>query len=330
MRIRLLSLLCLVPSLLWAQRVSVTTQNAPVDVLTINDVDFLNSTTPKWLFTIELATLPPGQTQANVVMEITTAVALATGERYDRAVYMRTVPFTLEGSRTFTNLDFSNRSLVDRYESDPVAKSKFQETALPSGTLPAGRYDFVVTVSDPGGPSGEGAFAFFLTNPSGLKLLIPLDGETTANEFPLFQWQFDGIKSRISIFEKLPGQMTLEEAASGVPHLTTEVAATFYQYPSAAARALEAGKTYVWFVEGLIRTTGGVDQQLKSPLRSFIIGSGRGGSRMSLLDQLEQGLDPKYKPLFDQIREGKLTPVGAIVLDGMSITTSDFLRLVSQ
>ena len=41
------------------QNLRVTTTTAPVDVLTISDVDFVNSTTPKWLFTIDIVPVAP-------------------------------------------------------------------------------------------------------------------------------------------------------------------------------------------------------------------------------------------------------------------------------
>jgi hypothetical protein len=98
--------LLLIPFVSRAQNLTVSTQTAPVDMLTISDVDFLNTTTPKWLFTIVLTTIPPGQAVDNVIMEVTLDVSLASGEVYEHAVYMKTVPLSITGSRTFTNLDF--------------------------------------------------------------------------------------------------------------------------------------------------------------------------------------------------------------------------------
>jgi len=331
MRMRLLLLLLLTPLLLRAQQITVNTQTAPVDMLTISDVDFLNTTTPKWLFTIVLTTLPAGQTVDNVVMEVTIDVNLASGEVYENAVYMKTSPLTIAGSRTFTNLDFrSDRALVAQYVTNPTAKKRFEETALPSGTMPAGRYAFRVTLTRNGASAGEGSFAFILTNPSSIELLSPLSGEMTANPFPLFQWMFDGPKSKISIYERLPGQVSLEESATGIPTLVSEIAGSSYQYPSFAARQLVPGKSYVWFVEGIVRISGGTERLIRSDLRSFTVGSGAEPSGYSLLDLLEQALDAKYRPLFDKLREDGLAPAGTIRLDGTPVSVPEFMQIVNE
>ena len=81
-------------------------------------------------------------------------------------------------------------------------------------------------------------------------------------------------RSRLSVFEKLPNQSSLEEAISGVPHLTSEVNTTSFLYPAGGVRPLEPGKTYVWFVEGIYGNTGGPGNTVKSQLRSFTVSAG--------------------------------------------------------
>jgi hypothetical protein len=103
-----------------------------------------------------------------------------------------------------------------------------------------------------------------------------------------------------------------------------------YVYPAAGVRALEAGKTYVWFVEGLVATSGGTDIVLKSPLRSFTVASTGSPSLSTLLDELERSLDPKFKPVFDQIRSEGLSPSGGIRVNTAPITITEFLRVVSR
>jgi hypothetical protein len=105
------------------------------------------------------------------------------------------------------------------------------------------------------------------------------------------------------------------------------VDATVFQYPSSGVRSLQPGKTYVWFVEGYVGTAGGVDQKIKSPLRSFKV-EARAGSASSLLDELERALDPKYKPIFDQIRAEGLSPFGAALVNGAALSGPDLTRLL--
>jgi hypothetical protein len=314
------------------QNLRVTTTTAPVDVLTISDVDFVNSTTPKWLFTIDitLASPVPGGVEAD--MEIVGAVTLAGGEHFDRAFYLKTTPFVVNPSQSFTNLDFRNPALRAAYSVDESAKQRFEQTALPTGTMPPGAYTFVITVlprSTEEQPVTDEA-RFILSNPSHVDLLLPLDRDDAVNQLPLFQWIFDGSRSRLKIYERLPGQVTLEETASGVPILETEVAVPGYQYPSSGVRILEPGKTYVWHVEGLLRTSGGNEQVIASPLRSFAVAQGPGASsELSLLDALERALGPQYKSLFDQLRAEGFSPAGSIRLDGSPVSTVEFLRLVN-
>ncbi|HEX9014528.1 MAG TPA: hypothetical protein VF960_00835, partial [Chloroflexota bacterium] len=170
-------------------------------------------------------------------------------------------------------------------------------------------------------------FSIVLTNPSSVELLFPVDGDQNVSPFPLFQWVFDGARSKIAIFEQLPGQTSLEESAQGVPQVETEVASTSYQYPAAGVRPLQPGKTYVWYVEGHVRTLGGRDMMLKSPLRSFAVTQGPAAAS-SLLDELEQSLDPKYKPLFDQIRADGLQIDGAARVNGAVLPPADLKSLL--
>lgn len=315
-----------------AQTIQVTTTPAPVDYLTVGDVDFIHSTTPKWLFTIDLAAVPPVPGGVEVEMEITGSVSLSTGERYDRAIYLKSTRFLLNPTRSFTNLDFLNPALRASYSVDEAAKKMFETAALPTGTMPAGTYDFsvlVTPVSSALRPVNDG-FQFVLSNPSRVELLLPLEGDDAVPQFPLFQWLFDGTVARLHVYERLPGQASYEEAASGIPHHSVELTSRAYQYPTSGVRSLVPGKTYVWYVEGVTRSTGGQEQTIRSPLRSFAVASTASTSEASLLDAIERALGPSYRALFEQLRAGGYTTVDGMRVDGAPLPTVDFLRLLNQ
>lgn len=325
--------LLLLPTMLPAQAIQVTALTAPVTTLGIGDVDFVNSPTPKWLFTIDINT---GGKAITARLNIALRAQLASGEDFNPAITLITKPFTVDGARTITNLDIGKGKAIDAeeggYVKNPEAKDKFEKVALPSGIMPAGVYSFHVVVEDVSptppvlGP-GETDFTISLTNPTTMELLFPANGDESVSPLPLFQWMFDGVRSHIAIFEKLPGQSTLEEATTGDTVLSRLVDQTVFQYPSGGVRSLQPGKTYVWFVEGFVGAAGGVDQKIKSPLRSFKVEE-RTGAVSSLLDELERALDPKYKPVFDQIRAEGLTPFGATLVNGTAITGPDLQRLL--
>jgi len=303
----------------------------PVNVLTVNDIDFLNSTTPKLIFSITMHTTNGGTVQAT--MDVHLDIHLSDGENFLDAMRFTTGPFTIPGTRTITNIDLTKKTVTipGGVNFDQTAKTRIQNIALPSGQVPAGSYDFRVQVTPvPGGSGAQTMFSIVLTNPSSVELIFPFDGDESVSQLPLFQWLFDGAHSRISIYEKLPGQNSLEEAASGTPLQTADVTTTSYQYPSGGVRALMPGHAYVWYVEGHIATAGGTDQVLRSDLRSFIVTTNGAGSLAAILDDLERALDPKYKPVFDQIRAGGFSPSGIFRLNGTPISPADLQNLINQ
>jgi hypothetical protein len=310
------------------QNVSVQSITAPVNTLSYGDIDFVNSTTPKWLFTIIIDVQPPQTITA--VMTITLDISLANGEFYPSATTLITKRFVVNNSRTITNLDIGRgKPILDSsFTFEQTARRRVEDIALSSGSLPAGRYHFNVVV-DAEGHIGTTDFTIVISNPSYVELIAPIDGDPFVNEFPLFQWRGDAPRWSIAVYELLPGQSSLEDAITGVPHLPpTTVTGLSYLYPHAGVRPLEPGKTYVWFVQGLVAVAGGTTLSYRSDLRSFTV-----ADRLSisdLLEQLEQALGPKYRGLFDQIRADGLTPTSSIRLNGSPVSTTDLLRFLNQ
>ncbi len=312
--------------------IEITTVAAPVDMLTLQDVDFINSTSPKWLFTIDLRVKGAvGATASVEAMRLFLDVHLSDGESLPSALHYATKPFNIEGGRSFTNLDLRNPEIRREYGMDPAAKRRFEDVALPAGVLPAGVYTFRIEVENAQQQIFRATFRFVLSNPSRVELVFPMDNDTGVGQFPLFQWNFDGPRARISVFERLPGQSSPEEATSGVPQVVSEVTGNSFLYPSAGVRPLEPAKTYVWFVEGLFGTAGGSSRTLRSPIRSFTVNGGGGNSAIqSLLDELERALGPQHKALFERIRSEALSPTGQIMLNGAPVTTAELVKLIEQ
>ncbi|HEX9005866.1 MAG TPA: hypothetical protein VF889_01135, partial [Bacteroidota bacterium] len=186
----LLVALLFAPGLVTAQGITVHAVAAPINVLSFADVDFVHSSSPQWLFSVDIST---GGRSITAVMTVELKVALATGDDYDPALILLTRAFTVNGARTLTNLDIgkgkalrdSSFKWVRSGGLDPEAK--FREIALPSGQMPAGTYTFVITVQEisPGSGQGSDQFSIVLTNPSSVELLFPVDGDQNVSPFPL-------------------------------------------------------------------------------------------------------------------------------------------------
>jgi len=329
-------LLASMPLLAQGPIIDIGTSVTPANVLTLQDVDFVNATTPKWLFTIDLRIRNAGGgnvTSVNVVMRLTLDVVLASGESFSPASELQTKSFPVDGSRSISNLDLKqNPAYGITYTLLPEAKRRFEELALPTGFMPSGTYTFHIEVTtDRYNQTFRASFKFVLSNPSRLELVFPMDRDRSVGQFPFFQWNYDGPRSRISIFEQLPGQSSPQEATDGVPHATAEVTTNSFLYPSSGVRPLESGKTYVWFVEGLVGVSGNPDGSFRSPYRSFTVSGGSGNAAMqSLLDELERVLGPKHRALFDRIRSEALSPTGKLRVDGATITTTGLVKLIDR
>ncbi len=310
-------------------QIGVQTTLAPVSSLTINDVDFINSTTPHWLFTIVLSPMPEVQLPVDVRLRIRIAASFSDDGSFSQAALYTSPVFSLNGPRTLTNLDLRQPEFRAPVQLDQQARQRFEETGLPSGQVPAGLYEFVAEVLTGDGQTvlGSGDGRLILTNPSTVELLSPSDGEVLGTAFPLLQWRGDAPSWRVAVYHRLPGQSGLEETASGVPNLVTVEATQSFQYPAAGARALEKGETYVWYVEGILPATGGVARTVRSPLRSFTVG-GDAANASSLLDDLERALGPRYQGLIDQLRGEGLTAPGVLRLNGTPISTAELLGIL--
>ncbi|MEK9137448.1 MAG: hypothetical protein AAB393_10030, partial [Bacteroidota bacterium] len=266
-----------------------------------------------------------------VTMTVEAGFELPNNEDFNNAVTFTTDSFLVNGTRSISNLDLDRTIQLKSYRVDNTAKRRLEESALPTGQIPAGTYTFNIRVTSTDGTVSATPLTpivIVLSNPTTIDLISPIDGDQFVGQFPLFQWQYDGPSSRISIYEKLPGQTTLEEAASGVPHYSGVTSTRSLQYPASGTRILEPGKSYVWFVEGLIGASGGTQVGRKSTLRSFTVTSNGGASFASILDELSRAL-PQYQALFDELRAQGFTTASTVRFNGSAVSLSEVLRLVN-
>jgi hypothetical protein len=317
------------------QRIQLATSAAILDQATIGDLDFVRSTTPKWLFTIDLRVDPRTESVSNIVVDVNGDLTLTDGRSQNDILTLTTLPFSVNGTLSLTNLDLARSGIRGdyRFYDTKIEQLGIKGIALSGTRLPAGTYTLRLSVHVRGSFTelARGTIVFVLTNPSAVELLFPVDGDAGVGQVPLFQWMYDGVESRISVFERLPGSSSLEDAVTGVPHLVQDVTGKSFQYPAAGARVLQPGTSYVWFVEGLVRSAGGTVQTIRSPLRSFTVAPpGTAAQAESLLDILERALGPKYKSLFEQLRRDEFSTPGLLMLDGTQITQQSLRALIDQ
>ena len=93
---------------------------------------------------------------------------------------------------------------------------------------------------------------------------------------------------------------------------------------------MQPGRTYVWYVNGLIGAAGGTNLELRSDLRSFTVSTTPRSSLAWILEELERALPPTYKPVFEQIRSQNLSPSGTFRLNGSPISITDLLNVLNE
>ncbi|MBI4535672.1 MAG: hypothetical protein HY708_05290 [Ignavibacteriae bacterium] len=130
-----------------------------------------------------------------------------------------------------------------------------------SGRLPEGDYIACVNIVDVSGVvlQQNVCSAFFtIVYPNAPVLLNPVNRDSLALQFPVFQWTpvtsppAYVVHYEFTIVELLPGQLPAQALASNVPphHENRNLPTTNYVYP-VSALPLALGKTYAWWVQAL-------------------------------------------------------------------------------
>jgi hypothetical protein len=330
------------------QNVSFFVDYLPLDQLRIADLDFQTGGSSSYYFTLSVQGDP---CQACVALKFQLSVLLP-DVSYPNALDFTTETFDLP--RTYTNLDIGPNSPIKLKRGTKVnwtpqeAKTRIETEALATGKLPAGTYRFVVTLVDAdghqlpnvGGRGNPQTIELTLRNISRLDLISPLNNEVVPNPFPLFQWVFDGTRVELSVYERLPQHQSKEEAAQGVPQLIQALdGVSSFQYPPTASRLLEAGKRYVWRVQGSTSGSGGVGTTINSEIWEFSV-AGSGGSnsplggggsqgQQNIVNQL-QNIPGMTTQLMDQLNSGNLQPTGVLMVNGLPVSAGELVAVLND
>ena len=311
----------------------------PVTELTIGDLDFKIGGSHSLFFTLTVQSPQPRRVQLHGDL----GIVLASGEAFSNAATLTTKPFDVP--RMLSNLDIGpGRGIqTQKFEFSKEAKDHVEDPALSTGKLPAGLYTLTISISDSGSdhpinPDCIKVITLNLQTISRLDLISPPDNSILPNPFPQFNWQYDGDRVELSVYEWLSGKHSKEDAAEGTPQLIIRsgdpdlpVGARSFQYPTNAVRALEPGKTYVWRIKGLNLGSGGLGTAASSDIWQFNIASAggnvsAGGSGGDLALQLMNlGLAAQIQ---NGLLSGDLQLTGVLLIDGLPVSAEEVTRIL--
>lgn len=318
---------------------SVVLSYTPVTELTIGDLDFKIGGSHSLFFTLNIQSPQKRSVQLHGDLRI----VLASGEDFQNAATLMTKSFEIP--RMLSNLDIGpGRGIqTQEFKFSDEAKDHVEDPALSTGKLPAGTYTLTIFISDVGSespinPDCIKVITLNLQTISRLDLISPPDNSILPNPYPQFNWQYDGDRVELSVYEWLSSKHGKEDAAEGTPQLIIRsgdpelpVGARSFQYPTSGVRALEPGKTYVWRVKGLNLGSGGLGTAANSDIWQFNITSAggnisAGGSSGDLALQLMNlGLAAQ---ILNGLLSGDLQLTGVLFLDGLPITAEEVTKLL--
>jgi len=325
-----LFLLLAVGNVASAQLLQMEISYMPVHRLSPADVDFQRGGGTNLLFTIHIQN--SGGSAVRVILQGELDVNLASGDFQGRGATFRSRPFDAPvGSKLVTNFDLNRNGSIGMDESQIDSRFQpFVDDGLASGVMPEGEYKFILTLVDQNGNSLDGTkeIVFNLKNTSRAELRSPHDGEST-NEFPLFEYSFDGDRATLRVGEIGEGQSREDALARRPLMLEADVAGNSFAYTG--GRPLENGKKYAWQLSVDQTLAGGGINTIVSPIWTFTVnGSSGGGSESAILLQLEAIFGDRYPDIFKAIHDGNFTPSDRFMLNGSTISLSDLLNLLNE
>jgi len=316
-------------------QLSLSVSYAPVEQLSVADVDFERFESKILLFTLSIKN--SGTVPDTAKLQITVNIKLVSGQQYVPAlIFVGKDAIAFQpGVKMLTNLNQEFGKFNS--EETPVkneVRTNVLDVALATGKFPAGKYSYrfallnqhtneIITEAPP--------VDLYLENNTRVELRSPRDGEST-NEFPLFEFYQEGNRSELLVAEKAPDQ-SKEDAIDKVPPMNKIELLGQNSFLYSGGRPLEQGKTYVWRVIGKTTGTGGIENQVPSPVWEFTVGStaqGAASPEDAILRILEETFGSRYQNIFEQIKKGGFALSGSYELDGSTMTQVELLKILNE
>lgn len=315
----------------WSPYISIS--NANIQQLSPSQIDFQNLQSSIWLFTIKITDPEPPEYGRMVQLDSCKIIITLRNGRTINLLEepgFGSEPFQLIGQKTITNLDFGNEIKIKNFKLSEEGRKNIIEPALASGKFPSGNYVFKIGVYESTTQTGgQSDVELNLESFSQIELRYPRDEDIT-NEFPLFEWYFDGPDVEITINEK-PAGISREEALNKFPivyHNTFTGGQTSFQYPAYGVRPLEKGKTYVWRIIGKVKSLGG-EQLIFSPIYQFQIEDNQFAIGPDILiEQIQKILEKKWQKVSEDITKNNFKSTEAFYLNGEKISNSQLQEIL--
>jgi len=245
---------------------------APVQQLSVDDVDLENFESRTLLFTLRLVN--DTTVAITTKLRINLNIRLANGASYHDAFVYLSRDFDVQpGIFTITNLDLGKNGKIqrDEFNLQDEVKTNVQDVALATGKFPPGRYTYFFSLENTrcGTVDADEPVILIIENPTRVELISPRDGEMT-NEFPMFQFAHDGTRAILTVAEQNPNQ-TREDAIDREPPMNRVELIGQNTFLYSGGRPLERGKSYVWRVVSMITGPGLKDLGTSSVIGTFTV-----------------------------------------------------------
>jgi hypothetical protein len=283
---------------------------------------------------IQLETVP--QQAMDMYLVVTVFIRLRGDQNFTQFVKSTTHNFVMPGRMTVTSRDLARTGggniRVKSTDVNSAMQRRLEDHVRTLPTAPVGTYAIEVEVYSPDNvrlarQRSDVDVSGATPEDVSVTYVEPQDGVVLPTLFPTFSWTTQRPQARISIYERLPFHRSPEDAVTGVPHLQMEVRGTSFTYPPDAARRLEPGKTYVWFLEVTVSTNRGA-QIKRGPVFAFRTQALAG--EWAFLERFLTGLGGEAAGTFATLQGMGWRPTGEIVVDGRTVTLQQLQVVLNQ
>lgn len=346
----LLFFILLSSNVCFSQNVEVTLSVFNLDriqTLYVSDYDILQEGTGEELFRINITNSAGAISGSHIRIELSKDNKIL--------AYVTTNPFDLPpGTYSFTNVQLNQGEYEIAGKTISVKESgiveedigNIQENILASGKMPIGHYTLATTIyGNNNNELGSDAVHFIITNPSFVQLVSPgsLAGyglpEDIYTEFPVFQWNGNGEKYQVLVFEKKGSSQSIDEILGGTPNWKTDpgedpLTSLSVQYnPGSGSIPLEFGKTYYWFTKMLVETSSG-EEKINSEVWQFCLVdpvnfNNKQGllTKESLLNFLREILGDRVDDISQSLTDFHLQTIS---VNGQNITVQELYEILKE